>query len=91
VDLATGELITLPYPKLENRWEKWSFCGSAWNWSEYESARDIETRADSGLIILHCADVSKADGGMYPHTFYFVFGKGKFRKIVDQVGTERVN
>jgi hypothetical protein len=93
VDLATGELITLPYPRLKDRWEKWSFCQSAWRWSEDESdlGHDIETRPDSSLMILHCADVTKADEGMYPHTLYFVLDKGKFRKIEDRVGTERVN
>jgi len=92
VDLATGQLITLPYPRMKDRWETWSFCQSAWRWSDDESdlGNDIETRPDSRLIILHCADAYKADG-LYAHTFYFVFENRRFRRIADRIGDERVN
>jgi hypothetical protein len=76
---------------MKKRWEKWSFCESAFQWSEDQSdwGHDIEIRADSSLMILHCADAGKSDGGTYAQTFFFTLENGKFRKIADHVG-ERV-
>lgn len=89
VDLSTGQLLQIPYSEQPHSgWptgeEKWVVCYSAFG--EHEA---VETRRDSRLLIVRCADVIKKDGGSYEHTFYFVFERNRFRKLGDEVG-ERV-
>ncbi len=66
----------------------WAYCGFVTGGKWDEAA---QTRADSRLLVVNCSDASGADpGGTYLHTSYYVFEKGRFRKIADQVGNERV-
>jgi hypothetical protein len=78
---------------MKKRFEKWSFCQSAFRWSEDDPDLDwhhaVETRANSRLIAMHCADVIGRDGGNYAHTTFFVLEGNSFRKIADLTG-ERV-
>jgi hypothetical protein len=91
VDLSTGRLLPLPYPVWQagdTGWNKWGLYGFV-SGGNFEDA--AQTRPDSCLLIVNCADADGADeGGTYLHTAYYVFAKGRFRKIADQVGTERV-
>ena len=90
VDLTTGGLLQIPYsqgphggwPKRE---QKWVVCYSAFG----EHEKEVETRRDSRLLIVRCADVIGKDGSNYEHTFYFVLENNEFRKLGDTVG-ERV-
>jgi len=91
VDLLSGQLYSLPYRG--KKWEKWSFCESVWG-GDWEGA--AQTRVDSRLLITNCANAYGPGDfgpqtGTYARTSYFVFENGRFRKIAEHIGQERVN
>lgn len=86
VDLATGRLLQIPYSQRPRGSqpageEKRMVCYSA-----FGGRKTVETRRDSRMLIVRCADVIGKDGGNFEHTFYFVFEKNRFRKLGDKVG-----
>jgi hypothetical protein len=84
VDLATGKVIALPASARNRGSEYWMLCYSAFVPS------GIESRADSHLLIVRCADIIGRDGGSHVRASYFVFENESFQKIAEQIGTERV-
>jgi hypothetical protein len=85
VDLSTGQLLPLPHSK---NWPgKWDLCGSVTG-GEWDQA--VQTLPASRLLIVNCSDAYGRDGGTYLRTSYFVFENGKFRKIAEHIGQERV-
>ena len=84
VDLETGTVSVLPSSMLKRGWEYRMMCYSAFQPS------GIESRADSRLLIIRCANAQGSDGGAHLCTFYFVFENGSFKKIAENVDRERV-
>ncbi len=87
VDPSTGQLLPLPHSK---NWPgKWGLCGFVTG-GEFDQA--VQTRPASRLLIVNCSDAygRGPDGGTYLRASYFVFENGKFRKITEHVGRERV-
>ena len=85
VDLATGKVVELPSPgALRGKGsEYWRLCDSAFQPS------GIESRAESRLLIIRCADISVKNDGAHLRTSYFVFENDSFKKISEVKG-ERV-
>jgi hypothetical protein len=83
VDLATGRVIELPTSSHGKDWECWMVCSSAFHPS------GIETRTDSRLLIICCANIAGKEGGSYLRTSYFVFENDSFKKI-DEIKEARV-
>lgn len=86
VDLSTGNLLRIPYSERHNSgWpigeEKWLVCYSA-----FPVGDTIQTRRDSRLLVIQCADVFDRGNGDCEHKFHFVFEKNRFRKVGDEVG-----
>jgi len=91
VDLSSGRILALPYPVWRvgatGAQKVWALCGFV-SGGEYDEV--AQTRPDSNLLILNCADSYGKDEGTYLHTSYYLFQNGRFRKIADHVGDERV-
>jgi hypothetical protein len=88
VDLSTGQLLPLPHSR--NYWPgKWGLCAFV---TGGEFDRAVQTRPTSRLLIANCSDAYSQgrNAGTYLRTSYFVFENGKFRKIAEHVGKERV-
>jgi len=84
VNLATGKVMELPTSLRGKGWEYWMVCHSAFQPS------GIESRADSRLLIVRCADVIGKEGGSHMRTSYFVYENESFKKISEETGKERV-
>lgn len=50
----------------------------------------IESRANSRLLIVRCADVIGKDGGSYLRSSYFVYENHSFKKVFEEIGKDRV-
>ena len=85
VDLATGKVVALPSPMSVRgkRLEYWRLCDAAFQPS------GIESRFDSRLLVIRCADISVKNDGAHLRTSYFVFENDSFKKI-HEVRGERV-
>jgi hypothetical protein len=86
VDLVTGRVVELPsLSSLRGKGpEYWRLCDSAFQPS------GIESRANSRLLIIRCANIIGKDGGTYLRTSYFVLENESFKKIGEVKGEERV-
>lgn len=84
LDLATGRVIELPATEQRKSWEHWMVCYSAFQPS------GIESRANSRLLIVRCADVIGKDGGSYLRSSYFVYENHSFKKVFEEIGKDRV-
>lgn len=86
VDLSTGRLLPLPHSK---NWPgKWDLCGFVTG-GKFDQA--VQTLPASRLLIVNCSDAERRrGGGAYLRTSYFIFENGKFRKIAEEIGKERV-
>jgi len=84
IDLATGKVIELPTSLRGEGGEYWMLCFSAFQPS------GIESRPNSRLLEIRCANITGKDGGAYLRTSYFVFENDSFRKIGEVKGKERV-
>ena len=88
VDLATGQLYPLPGSIGTTSWDKWIFCTSVFRAGDLATKKEVETRADSRLLIIRCADADGPDrGGSYDHTSYFAFEDNTFRKVAESTGS----
>jgi len=84
IDLATGRVIELPTSLRGKGGEYWMLCFSAFQPS------GVESRADSRLLVIRCANIIGKEGGSYLRTSYFVFENDSFKKIGEVKGEERV-
>jgi hypothetical protein len=84
IDLATGKVIKLPTVERGKGLDYWMVCYSAFQPS------GIESRADSRLLVIRCANIVGTDGGSYLRTSYFVFENDSFKKVGEVKGEERV-
>ena len=80
VDLATGKIIELPTSMRGKGWKYWMLCYSAFQPS------GVESRAESRLLVIRCANIMGKDGGSYLRTSYFVFENDSFKKIREVKG-----
>ncbi len=87
VNLSDGSLIPVPVSGYGDK-TKWALCIFVTG-GEYAGA--AQTRVDSRLLITQCSNAyHKHDGGTYLRTTYYTFEHGKFRKIAEEIGKERV-
>ncbi len=84
MDLATGKVIKLPTVERGKGLDYWMLCYPAFQPS------GIESRADSRLLIIRCANIVRKDGGSHLRTSYFVFENDSFTKIGEVKGEGRV-
>jgi hypothetical protein len=80
VDLQTGEISSFPTTLGNSGVVHWNICQSAFRPS------GIESRVDSRLLVIRCADVIGRDDGNYLHTSYFALENGTFAKIDERSG-----
>lgn len=93
IDLSNGQLFRLPRSKTTTGpKEMWPLCGFVTGGRFDEAAT---TSVDSRLLIVECSDsygpgLEGPRDGTYLRTSYFVFGNGRFHKIAEHIGQERV-